>query len=442
MIVPKIEIVARLVILLWMGASVVACAFVAPPEAALPAPTSVAIATMVAKPTVNTTVLSTPVPVTRTPIASTGPITLTLWTTEDLAPGATPAGRILRNQFDAFSAANPAIHIDVVLKKPSGKGGLLDFLTTTRAVIPARLPDLVALDLSEVPLAAEAGVLQPLDGWMPAEFNADFFPFASKAARYRNQWVAVPFVANVEHLVYNKAVVRQVPRTWDDLTKQKASLLLPLGGDDALLLQYFALGASLSDASNQTTLDANATAQVLSFFKRARDLGLLPDAALSLKTVDEVWPTFAAGQVAMAQISASRYLTERGKLPNALYAPVPTREGKPTTIATGWAFAVVTNDPVRQSAAARFIQWIIPGERLAPWLRAVHLLPASRAALVLAVDPPEYASFLRDELEHASSLPPRSSYARLSDAWRAAIAAVWNGQATPAEAARNAAASK
>jgi ABC-type glycerol-3-phosphate transport system substrate-binding protein len=422
-----------------MGASVVACAPVAPPEAAPPAPTSVAIATMVPKPTANATAIATPVPVTRTPIASTGPITLTLWTTEALAPGTTSAGRILRNQFDAFSAANTDIHIDVVLKKPSGKGGLLDFLTTTRAVVPARLPDLVTLDLSEVPLAAEAGILQPLDGWMPAELNADFFPFASKAARYRNQWMAVPFVANVEHLVYNKAIIRQVPRTWDDFTKQKASLLLPLGGDDAFLLQYFALGVSLSDASNQTAIDVNATAQVLGFFKRARDLGLIPDTALSLKTVEEVWSGFAAGQVAMAQIPASRYLTERGKLPNALYAHVPTREGKPATIATGWAFVIVTNDPARQSAAARFIQWIIQGERLAPWLRAAHLLPASRAALVLAVDPPEYASFLRDELEHASPLPPASSYSKQSDAWRAAIVAVWKGQTTPQEAARNAA---
>ena len=40
---------------------------------------------------------------TRTPITMTSAITLTLWTTEDLAPGTTPAGRVLKNQFDAFS---------------------------------------------------------------------------------------------------------------------------------------------------------------------------------------------------------------------------------------------------------------------------------------------------------------------------------------------------
>lgn len=382
---------------------------------------------------------ATPIPPTRVSITPTSAITLTLWTTENLAPGASPAGRILRNQFDAFSAANPNLHIDVVLKKPYGKGGLLDFLMTTRAVVPARLPDLVALDASEVPLAAEAGILQPLEGWMPADLKGDFFPFAAKATQYQNQWVTVPFAADVQHLVYNKAVVKKPPATWDELGKQKATLLLPIGGDDAFLLQYFALGTS----SNDPASDANATAQVLNFFKRAHDLGVMPDAALGLKSVDEVWLTFAAGQVAMAQVSAARYLAGRDKLPNAGYAPVPTREGKTATLATAWTLAIVTNDPARQAAAVRFIQWLVQSERLAPWLRAAPRLPTRRSALLLAVDPPEYAAFLREQLERAASWSPASSReAKLSNAWRAAIAAVWKGQMTPDDAARSIAAVK
>lgn len=361
---------------------------------------------------------------------------------EEVAPGATPAGRILRNQIDAFSAANRTVRLELVPKKSSGKGGLIDFLVTTRTVVPSRLPDVVALDLAQVPLAAEAGILQPMDGWLAPEVTADLFPFAVQGARFQNRWMAVPFAADVQHLVYSRTAVRRVPQSWDDLTKQKGVLLLPLGGDDAFLLQYFALGATLKDAANSTAIDGNAAAQVLSFFKRAHDAALVPDSALGLKSVDEVWPSFAAGQVAMAQVSASRYLTERSKLPNALFASVPTRDGKTASLATGWALAVVTADPARQAAAAQFIQWIVQGEHLAPWLRAQHLLPASRTTVPLAVDPPDYASFIRDELEHAVPLPPASTYAKQSEAWRAAIAAVWNGQVTPEEGARTAASVK
>ena len=392
-------------------------------------------------PTLSASAPATRVPLTRTPITATSAITLTLWTSEDLAPGATPAGRILRNQFDAFSAANPDIHMDIVLKKPYGKGGLLDFLLTTNAVVPTQLPDLLTLDISEVPLAAEASVLQPLDGWLSADLNNDFFPFAYKAAHYQNQWIAVPFAADMQHLVYNKTAIKKAPATWDDLLKQKMPLLLPLGGDDAFLLQYVALMPT-SDLPTPLALDPTATAQVLSFFKRAHDLNLLPDAAIGLKNAEEGWPTFAAGQVAQAQVSASRYLAERDKVPNALYAPVPTRDGRVATIATGWAFAMTTTEPVRQAAAARFVQWIVQSERLAPWLRAARRLPVNRTAMLLAVDPPEYAVFLRDELERAAFLPlasPREI--KQAEAWRAAITAVWKGQATPEEAARNAAAS-
>ncbi len=432
---------ARLGILM-MSTLAVRCASLAQSPPAYPSPTPVAATIITPFPTTISTATPavTPSPSTQTPITPTGAITLTLWTTEDLASSATAAGRSLRNQLDAFGATDPNIRIDVALKKPYGKGGLLDLLVTTHAVVPARLPDLVMLDASQVPPAAEEGALQPLDDLLPADLKKDFFPFAFQVARYREQWVALPFSSDVEHLVYDRAAINPAPRTWNDVLRQKASLLLPLGGDDAFLLQYFALGATLSDASNQPAIDTGAATQVLNFFKLGHDQNLMPDAALGLKSADEVWPIFAAGQTAMAQVPASRYLGERDKLPpslNAAFAPVPTRDGRSATLATAWAFAIPTNDPARQAAAARFIQWMIKAERIAPWLRTLHRLPASRSALSLAVDPPDYAAFIREELEHAAYVPPNAWDAKRSDALRAAIAAVLKGQTTPEEAPRS-----
>ncbi|MCL4487402.1 MAG: extracellular solute-binding protein [Chloroflexi bacterium] len=407
------------------------------PTATVPGPTSVKPTQIANLPTTMTA----PSP-TRAPTTSDGIITLSVWMVEDVAPSDTPAGKVLLNQINAFSAQSPSIRLELATKLASGKGGLLDFLETTRAVVPARLPDVIALEMAQVPLAAGEGILQPLDSWLPADVTGDWFPFAVQAARYQNHWMAVPFAADIQHLVYNKAAVRRVPQTWNDFLSQKGTLLLPLGGDDAFLLQYLAQGVPFLDTNNQVALDGNATAQVLSFLKRAHDQGLIPESALSLKSVDQVWPGFAAGQVSMAQVSASRYLMERSKSSNYLYAPMPTREGKVATLSTGWAFAVVTSDPARQAASMQFIRWITQGEHLAPWLRADHLLPASRSAVPLAVDPPDYAGFISDELEHASSLPSASSYATQAEAWRSAIAAVWKGQMTPEQAARTAVAAK
>jgi len=274
---------ARVVVLMWGAAVATACASVIP---TLPSPTHstpTAAERSTAMPTAEITPSATLVPPARTPITTTGAITLTLWTAEDLAPGTTAAGRILRNQFDAFTAANPNIHIDIVLKKPYGKGGLLDFLTTTSAVVPDQLPDFAVLDIAQVPQAADAGILQPLDPLLRADMKGDFFPFAYQASQYRGKWIAVPFTADVEHLVYNKAVVKRVPQTWDDAVKQKNTLLLPVGGDNAFLVQYLPL-APLFDANNQLVVDANAASQVLNFLKRARDLNLMPDTAIGLRS--------------------------------------------------------------------------------------------------------------------------------------------------------------
>jgi ABC-type glycerol-3-phosphate transport system substrate-binding protein len=427
------QLCVRLCVLI-ISVSLVACAA----GAILPTPDAPAPIATLSTPTVAAaaTLMPTRSVPTRTPITPTGAITLTLWTTEDLAPGATSAGRVLKNQFDAFTAANPNVHIDVVLKKPYGKGGLLDFLLTTSAVVPAQLPDFVALDIVEIPLAAEAGILQPLDVWLPNDLKNDFFPFAFRAAHYQNQWLALPFAADAQHLVYNKTTIKKAPATWDECFKQKTTMLLPLANDDAYVLQFLSLAAT-GDGVLPAPTDPNSIAQILSFFKRARDLNLLSDAAINVKSVEEVWTPFATGQVALAQVSASRYLAERDKMPNAGFAAVPTRDGKLATAASGWAFVLITNDPPRQAAATRFMQWIVQGERLAPWLRAARRLSATRATMILAVDPSEYALFLRDTLERAAYWSPATSRdAKIAQAWRNAIAAVWKGNSAPEESAR------
>lgn len=412
----------------WIIFSVVACT----PVTQSMTPTPRASPALAQTPTIATSTTRVPSAATRVPISTTTAITLTLWTIPDLAPSTTPAGIILQKQFDAFSTANPNIRVNPVLKKPYDKGGILDFLQTTSAVVPAQLPDLVVLDIADVPLAAQAGLLQPLENILPAELVNEMFPFAQRATRYRDQWVAVPYVVDVEHLVYHTNTVKKPPLTWDHFLTQKEPMLLPLGGDDAFLAQYAAL-TSLGDAP---PLDWASTTLVFTFFKRARDAGLLSDATIGLKTVDETWALFVAGQAPMAQVSATRYLSERYQYPDVRFASLPTRDGKTVSVATGWAFAIITQDPVRQLAAAQLIRWLVGTEQLVAWSRAAQRLPSTRIALLLAVEPFDYAAFLREQMDRAVYLPRTPAYIKVSEAWRTALANLWRGQTTPEEAAR------
>jgi ABC-type glycerol-3-phosphate transport system substrate-binding protein len=123
------------------------------------------------------TVTETP---TTTPITPTLPaippvITLTLWTAEPFSPSqADASGQILGQQIEAFAAAHPDVVVEYVLKKPYGKGGILNFLLTTSEAVPAAMPDLVAIDTIELKDAAQAGLLQPLDELISAELRRSF----------------------------------------------------------------------------------------------------------------------------------------------------------------------------------------------------------------------------------------------------------------------------
>jgi ABC-type glycerol-3-phosphate transport system substrate-binding protein len=221
--------------------------------------------------------------------------------------------------------------------------------------------------------------------------------------------------------------------TWDELYRQKGQIVLPLAGDDAFTLQY---ASTTNIGEGDVSLELTTTTLVLNFFKRARDLGLIDDSALTLKNAEDSWSLFAKSQVAFAQVSTAKFLSERDKVPDAQFALVPTRDGKSATPVSGWAFAMTTNDPSRQAAAARFIQWLMASDRLTTWVRAAHHLSPSRSMMNSVVTPAEYATFLRDLLERGIYVPRTPANEKIAAAWRTAIAGVMKNQITPDEAAR------
>ncbi len=384
--------------------------------------------------------LATPPP----PITPSHSLTLTWWTTEWFSPGASEASRIaLAQQLDGFTAAYPDIAFRIVLKRPYGKGGLLDFLTTAARAAPKVLPDLVILDLAELDAAVGAGLVQPLDGLLPAELTADLFPFAAQAGQVNNHWYAVPFLADLEHALYDVRRLPLAPRTWTDLLQNEATYFLPLAGrggmaSDAVLSQYLSAGGSWEKEGSIVPLSPQALERTLAFLKEAHARGFIPPQALEQGDADAGWALLLSGQVAITQVRAQRYLAGRDNLRNAAYAPVPTWDGRLVTIGRCWGFAVVTEDPIRQAAAAQVITWLLDATRHATWTFAADYLPPRRSALALWGQADPYFTFLRDQLEAARHRPAGAAYDGASRALQRAVTDVLTGAASPQEAARRA----
>ncbi len=395
------------------------------------------------EPTATPVVEPTPVP-SPTALPPTAPagIILTLWTVEPFSPAeSSQDGQIRARQLAEFETTHPDVIVECVLKKPYGKGGILDFLRTASAAAPAVLPDLVAIDMAELDEAAQAGLVQPLDDLISAELAEDLFPFAHQACRLEGQLVGIPFEADVEHLAYNAAQLESPPLTWTDVLTEGITYVFPAGGEqvsDAFLIQYLAAGGRLFDEDGRPALDEEILAEVLGFYGDGREMGVIPSSVLEFKTLDDCWTFYLSAKATMAHVGSRRYMADKGVLKNTAFAPIPTRDGAVVTIAQGWAWAVTTKDPARRDLAVQLIEWLLEPENSAAWSRAAGHLPTRRAAFEVWGTRDPYIAFLKGQLEAAHVRPSGPGWDEILAALQKAVRDVLTGQASPKEAAASA----
>lgn len=366
-------------------------------------------------------------------------ITLTLWTTEAFFPTQdTSSGQVLAEQWQAFEDANPNVNLQYVLKKPYGKGGILDFLNTARAAAPIVLPELVILDTLELKEAAEAGLIQPLADLVSSQVQQDLFPFARRS--FEGQLMGLQFEADIEHLIYNTNKIESSPITWREVISNGVPYIFPAGGkgglvNDAFLIQYLAAGGQILDESGRPALDKDVLVEVLQFYKDGLEAKAIPPSVLEFEDLDDCWVVYVSAQAAMSNVSSAKYLADRSVLKNTSFAAIPTRDGNVATLSKGWALAIVTDNPIRQAVAAQFIEWLLEPKNIASWNLAAGHLPTRQAAFeYLGVADP-YFPFAREQLENVYPRPMGPTYEKIGRALQRAVQDVLKGEASPQEAA-------
>ena len=374
---------------------------------------------------------SSPLP----PVSSA--ITLTLWTTEAFSPEDDDSGQVLAQQWQAFQTAHPNVTIEYILKKPYGKGGILDFLSTARTAAPTVLPDLVILDTLELDEAAEAGLIQPLDGLVSNELQQDLFPFARHS--FDGQLMGLQFEADIEHLIYNTNKIKSPPMTWREVLSDSVAYIFPAGGkgglvNDAFLIQYLAVGGRLLDEGGKPALDKDALLEVLQFYQDGLEAGAIPPSVLEFEDLDDCWVVYVSAQAAMSNVNSAKYLADRGLLKNTSFAPIPTRDGNIATLSQGGALAIVTEDLARQTIVAQFIEWLLEPENSANWNLAAGYLPTRQAAFDHLGTEDKYFAFAQRQLENVYPRPIASAYEKVGRALQRAVQDVLEGKASPQEA--------
>lgn len=395
-----------------------------------------------------------PTPGSETPGIEPGQaITLTLWTIEGIAPdGETcpapcegvPAGQVLSQQLAAFLADHPGVHIQTLLKKPGGPGGLFDFLQTASAVAPATLPDLMILNAADLPQAAQAGLIQPLDEAVGAAAD-DLFPFARALATVNGRLMGMPYIVSVEHVAYNPIRLEAAPLTWSDVISAGVRFAFPAGDSnraDTLISLYLSTGGTLTDASGAPHLEVAPLIEMLRTLEIARQAGVVANATQA-ESAEDTWAAFRSG-TPLAVVSAERYLADRAAVRVAA-GPLPGWDSPAPSLGSAWVWVLVTRDPLRAPLAQQLLNHLTDPQNLGRWSHAAAVPPAQRSALAvwgtLSAAPDPYFPFLQDLLERAVPRPPAAVYTAIAPALRQAVEDVLLGRATPetaaAEAARN-----
>ncbi len=402
--------------------------------------------TLAATPTIpSATPVGVPA-VTRTPVVdANAPLTLTLWLPPEMAISAQTSGQVINQLNAAFIASNRQVHIEVLSKAAYGAGGVVNMLLATRPVVPARMPDIIVLDVAELYRLANEDILYPLDDLFPQGLWDDLFPFSLDAVTVNGKKLAMPFQTDISFLVYNTDAIQAPPRTWKEMEKASVHYIFPAGeGDgsaaDAFLLHYLAQGGELTQRDNQPFLDSAVVAKVLRNYHTAIESGAVPDSVRTLRTLDDCWAAFLTGDAGMANTSSWHYQRDHAALPSAHYAQIPTDKGDPITLAHAWSWAIVTKDPQRQEVAVRYIVSALRPEFLSAWSAASFHLPVHRSVLVRMISDEAYQSFLVEQLEHARPYPDVQGYPEVQGALTRAIEDVLDGVATPERAAVSAAA--
>jgi ABC-type glycerol-3-phosphate transport system substrate-binding protein len=385
----------------------------------------------------------TPAPETPTP-APDAPITLTLWLpTLFLPQQGNTAYNMMQHQLAAFSRSDDGVPTHTEVKQDRGPGGLLDLLRTASPVAPSILPDIIALDSSDLETAARAGLIQPIDTLVPADLINDHFPFAHDLVTINGETFGLIYSADLEHLITVGSDTP--PANWIDLLNAKQRYVFaPHDGSknvsDAVLVHYLSSAGTLVDDLGNPLIKPAVLESLLEDYQTAQQQGDLPANFLDLSSPDDAWTTWRATRNGYGQIQATRYLSVAAQLPDAQVAALPGLLRLAPPIGRGWALAIVTRDPRRQAAASRLLQQLLSPQNNGEWTQAAGVLPGRQGALTTWDQSRPYTSFIRDQLLQARAAPPNAVANVIQPALREAVDDVLAGRATPAEAAQAAAA--
>ncbi len=328
-------------------------------------------------------------PATVSPTTS-GPTVLHVWVPPQFDPALnTPAGDLLNKRLKEFSKRRPGVLVQMRVKAVDGPGGLLSSLGSASSAAPSIMPDLIALPRNLLEAAVLRGLVYSHADLKPAMQGETWFEYAQKLAQVQEGVYGIPFAGDALTLVYRPSVVPEPPGDWAATLKTKTPLVFPAADPEAhfTLTLYQANGGIVHDDQGRPALDAIRLTEVLTYYMQAERAGVMPALLTQYQSDDQVWDAYQKGRAQMAITWSSRYLGGLSAAEDQAAARLPTADGRPFTLATGWTWALSAREPERQTTALELAKFLTESSFLAQWTEAAGYLPPRPGVLERWVNP-------------------------------------------------------
>ena len=390
-------------------------------------------------PKANETILPTTARATPLATQAISELLVRIWLPPEFDPeGKSPASGLLKARLEEYAAENPEVRLEVRVKALDGPGGLLDSLVAANAAAPLVLPDLVLLPRPLLESAALKGLLYPYDGLTDIMEDQSWFEYARQLANLKASTYGIPFAGDTMVLAHHPSLLETTPHSLDTALSLGEVLLYPATDPQALftLCMYQAEGGSMQDAQGRPALDEAQLTKLLEYDQRASLAGVMPYSLTQYSNDAQVWEAFLGDPYPMAVTWASAYLSHKQTVQDDLVmAPLPTPDGVPFTLATGWTWVLAGQDPARRALSVKLVEYLVEKDFLAEWTYAAGYLPPrvdalqswQEAAERQVIEQISYSAWLMPSADLVSTLGP---------ALEQAVVGVLKAQSDPQTAAK------
>ncbi|MBN2499469.1 MAG: extracellular solute-binding protein [Anaerolineales bacterium] len=337
-----------------------------------------------ASPTVGITPSPQPtVQIDQTPTSEeTVPLNLQIWVPPAFDPTAdTPAAALFQNHLDAFSDRHPGVRVNVRVKAVDGSGGLLNSLATASEAAPLALPDLVVLPLNKLGTAFEQDSVYAMDDLLGNPNDSDWYEFAQDMGVLNGSIYGLPLATDALILVYRPAALTDPPEDWDSALETTGPLVFPAADPraDFTIAMYMSAGGTFQDEEGNLALDDVPLNQVFSFYQRAQFGGLMPFWLTQYSDYEQAYQALRENRATMTAVWLSHHIQEPDE--GSATALLPTFDGQPYTLVTGWVIASTNPDVSRHPINIELAEYLTESGFLSAWTAEAGYLPPRPSAL-------------------------------------------------------------